>query len=161
MWLIEEFNADFENKNSISLNLMFKGKRGSRLLRDDKFRLPSQLCTKRKKKKFKRLFSKRGHSDISINYLECSTFGRNSSWLILQLTVESRSLSQAEKKYCSCKLSKFTKWQLFSLKMVLGQNFVKKVAIFWVSQLVTTVFFFSAWNKSCDATVNWRNLDQM
>ena len=99
--------VDFENKNSISLNLMFKGKRGSRLLRDDKFRLPSQLCTKRKKK-FKRLFSKRGHSDININYyLEWSRFGRNFSWLILELTVEARSLSQAEKKYCSCKLSKF------------------------------------------------------
>ena len=79
MQLIDEFDVDFESKNSISLNLMFKGKRGSRLLRDDKFRLPSQLCTKRKKK-FKRLFSKRGHSDISINYyLEWSTFGRNSS----------------------------------------------------------------------------------
>ena len=49
MQLIDEFDVDFESKNSISLNLMFKGKRGSRLLRDDKFRLPSQLCTKRKK----------------------------------------------------------------------------------------------------------------
>ena len=131
MWLIEKFNVDFGNKNSISLNLMFKGKRGSRLLRDDKFRLPSQLCTKRKKK-FKRLFSKRGHSDISINYLEWSTFGRNSSWLILQLTFESRSLSQAEKKYCCCKLSKFTIFTQNGPEL----NFVKKVAIFWVSQLV-------------------------
>ena len=63
-------------------------------------------------------------------------------------------LSQAEKKKCCYKLSKCTKWLLFHSKL----SFLAKILS--VARLVTTVIFFSAWDKSLVKRDNSRNSTQ-
>ena len=58
-------------------------------------------------------------------------------------------ISSWEENNCYVKLSKFTKWQLFSFKMTL------------ICSVVTTVILFSAWDKSRDPGANWRKLEHM
>ena len=51
--------------------------------------------------------------------------------------------------------SKFTKWQLFSLKNDnLGPFWVKIVVILWICSPLQAVSFSSAWEKSRDSTPN-------
>ena len=50
-----------------------------------------------------------------------------------------------KKKELLAKLSKFTKWQLFSLKMVLGCRFW--VNILWIYSALQALISFSAWEK--------------
>ena len=67
----------------------------------------------------------------------------------------SHDFSQPDNKFSVVDmLSKFTKLQLFSLKM-------DKVVILWVVQLVTPVNLFSAWAVSRDSTVIWSGIGQM
>ena len=77
---------------------------------------------------------------------------------IIQLTVESRDLSQADKKN-----TVLTSWATLKMTTIFAQNddFFHPDP-FWVNfaDLATTVFF-SAWDKSHDPTVNWRILDDM
>ena len=54
---------------------------------------------------------------------------------ILQLTVESRDLSQADKKLLFLPAEQLTKWRLFSNRSILSE-FCE------FAQLATTVFFF-------------------
>ena len=61
--------------------------------------------------------------------------------------------SWEENKFC-WKLSKGTKLHLFYSKLSKLSFWVTKVVILLVTQLVTTVIFFSAWYKSC---VKWDN----
>ena len=68
-----------------------------------------------------------------------------SFWL---LGVESRDFSQAEKERTLAKLSKFTKWQLFSLKMVLGCLFEWKWVSFCKFALLCKQFFLSQLEKN-------------
>ena len=59
-----------------------------------------------------------------------------------------------EENKCCCKLSMCTKWQLFHSKLSKLSFWVKIIVILSVTQLVTTVFFFSAWDK---LRVKWDN----
>ena len=73
-------------------------------------------------------------------------------------------ISSWEENNCYVKLSKFTKLQLFSLRM--KTLFIKDNFDFWVSfcefcQLYTTVILFSAWDKSRDLGANWSKLDTL
>ena len=72
-------------------------------------------------------------------------------------------ISSWEKNYCCYKLSNFTKWPLFPLKIshttILSEN---GCYIFCgCTRLVTTDILFSARDKLLDPTVNWRILDDM
>ena len=64
------------------------------------------------------------------------------------------------KKELLSKLSKFTKWQLFSLKMLLGFHFEWKLEIIVICivnllSFVSSSFSFSAWKK-----IPWSNSQQ-
>ena len=76
----------------------------------------------------------------------------------IQLAPGSRGLSQAEKK-----AEKIAKWQLF--KVVLGEknrHFGWNAISFWqFAYFVTTVIFFSAWDKSLDSTAKWSKVEHM
>ena len=76
----------------------------------------------------------------------------SSFWL---LGVESRDFSHVEKELLG-KLSKFKRWQLSLLKMVLA-FWVKKVVILWICPALQAVLSFSAWEKSRDSTPNSKN----
>ena len=54
-----------------------------------------------------------------------------------------------EENKCCYKLSKCTKWHLFYSKWSKLSFWVKIVVILSVALLVTTIIFFSAWDKSC------------
>ena len=59
-----------------------------------------------------------------------------------------------EKNKCCYKLSKCKKWHLFHSKRSKLSFWVKIVVILSVAQLVTTVIFFSTWDKS---RIKWDN----
>ena len=63
-------------------------------------------------------------------------------------------ISSWEANKCCYKLSKCTKWHLFYSKWLKLSFWVKIVVILSVAQLVTTVIFFPAWDKS---RVKWDN----
>ena len=63
-------------------------------------------------------------------------------------------ISSWEENKCCYKLSKCTKWHLFQKQWSKLSFWVKIVVILSVAQLVTTVVFFSAWDKS---RVKWNN----
>ena len=63
-------------------------------------------------------------------------------------------ISSCEVNKCCYKLNKCTKWPLFHSKWSKLSFWVKIVVIFSVAQLVATVIFFSAWDKS---RVKWDN----
>ena len=73
---------------------------------------------------------------------------------ILQLTVGSRDLSQAEKTIAVVTSWETQKMTTFSPRTILS-GFCE------LAQLVTTAILFSAWDKSRDPIVNWRTLDDM
>ena len=76
----------------------------------------------------------------------------SSFWL---LGVESRDFSQAEKERTACKAEQIHKMTtIFTQNDNLGPFWVKIVVILSVAQLVTTVIFFSTWDKS---HVKWDN----
>ena len=67
------------------------------------------------------------------------------------------------KKELLAKLSKFTKWQLFSLKLNgnLGPFWLKIVVILWICSALKAVLSFSAWEKLRDSTPNSQKLENM
>ena len=69
------------------------------------------------------------------------------TWLILSW----------EENKCCYKLSKCTKWHLFHSKCSKLLFWVKIVVILSVAQVITTVNFFSAWDKSHVKWDNFRN----
>ena len=64
---------------------------------------------------------------------------------------------------CYLKLSKFTKWQLCSLKMTTLFIYIGYFDVIFCqfAQLYMTVIFFSAWDKSHDPSANWSKLDHL
>ena len=73
-----------------------------------------------------------------------------------ELSHLTRDFPQVWEENKSCyKLSKCTKWHLFHSKLSKLSSWVKTVVILSVAQLVTTVIFFSSWDKS---RVKWDNV---
>ena len=79
----------------------------------------------------------------------------------LQLAVESRDLSQAEKEITLLKAKQthkmatffYSKWQFSTPRTFLSCHFVNLG--------LQTVISISAWDKSRDTTANWRKLEHM
>ena len=71
-------------------------------------------------------------------------------------------ISSWEENKCCYKLSKCTKWQLFHSKLSKLSFRVIIVVILSVAQLVTTIIFFSAWDKSRFKWYNsWNSTEKM
>ena len=69
-------------------------------------------------------------------------------------------ISNWEENDCCYKLSKCTKWHLFHSNWSKLSFWVKIVVILSVAQLVITVMFFSAWDKSPVKWDNYQNSTQ-
>ena len=63
------------------------------------------------------------------------------------------------KKEPLAKLSKFTKWQIFSLKMVLGCRFEENIHHLWICSAFQAVLSVSSWEKLHDPTPNSPKLE--
>ena len=88
-----------------------------------------------------------------INQLK--TLGPHSlCWILGVVPFHMWLISSWEENKCCYKLKKCTKWHLFHSKWLKLSFWVKIVVILSVAQLVTTVIFFSAWDKS---HVKWDN----
>ena len=75
-----------------------------------------------------------------------------SFWL---LAVKSRDLSQDEKKTTVAKAEQVQKMTItFTQNDKFWPFWVEMIIIFWICSCLTTVTFFSAWDKSCDPTAN-------
>ena len=99
--------------------------------------------------------------------LHCST-GTNQSklgprflcWILGVVPYNTWLISSWEENKCSYKLRKCTKWHLFHSKWLKLSFRVKIVVILSVAQLVATVIFFSAWDKSRVKLDNCQNSKQ-
>ena len=79
-----------------------------------------------------------------------------------QLTIGWSDLSQAEKKITAVKDEQIHKMTIIFLQNGQKLSFwVNVVVILWICSSLTTVIFFSAWDKSRDSSANSSELEQV